>query len=393
VSAAPSFESAFDRHLSSRRRAPLQAGAVMLAVSIIAALFYPGEFFRSYLFAYLFFLGLSLGSMALVMTYHLTGGAWGVMSRRTFESATRTLPLLVLLFIPIAAGIPYLYPWAHADLIRADPVLRHRMPYMTAPLFLVRAAVYFAAWLIFAHFLNKWSREEDNGAARQRHFSRLSAPGLIVYVFSVTFAAVDWAESLTVHWYSTMWGFLFVAAQGLAALSFGICVLTMLSRRAPMSRALRPAHFHDLGKLELMFVMLWAYFAFSQWLIVWSGNLTAEIPWYISRLHTSWGWVAGALLLLQFTIPFLLLLSRRLKRVPWALFFVAILILVMRMVDLFWIVMPGFYGGFRVHWLNFLVPAGLAGLWIGEYLRQLGKRPLLPLGDPLLERALHHGEH
>ena len=175
--------------------------------------------------------------------------------------------------------------------------------------------IYFAVWITFSHFLNRWSAEEDGRPADQRHrLARLSAPGLILYVFTITFAAVDWAESLQTPFYSTIWGFLFVAGQALTAMAFAIIAMWLLSSREPMSRVLKPSHFHDLGKLLLMMVMVWAYFTFSQLLIVWMGNLPHEIAYYLPRFWTSWGWLGVALIVVQFFVPFLLLLSRPLKR-------------------------------------------------------------------------------
>jgi hypothetical protein len=369
------------------------AGLALLAVSVIGAFFDPGQFFRSYLFGYLFWLGLALGSMALVMIQYLTGGAWGVVTRRLLESSMRTLPILALLFIPILVGIPRLYTWSHADVVSADPIMLHRRAYMNPAMFVARAIVYFLVWLVFAYFLNKWSKEEDRMGDQTRRLAALSAPGLIVYVFTMTFASVDWAESLVPHWYSTIWGFIFVVGQGLSAMAFVIVVAALLSRRRPLSEAVNTSHFHDLGKLLFMFVMLWGYMAFSQLLIVWSGNLTKEIPYYWPSFHTSWGWVGWALILFQFLVPFLLLLSRKLKRSPRALCSVVGIIIVMRFVDLFWMIIPGTHTeGFSVNWLNFSIPLALGGLWIAAFLWQLGKGPLLPLGAPNLQEALRHGQ-
>jgi len=379
-----------EHSLNRWQKTALIVGGILYLASIIGGIFSPNQFFRSYLFAYLFWIGLALGSMAIVMLQYLTGGAWGVVTRRIFEAATRTLPLLAILFIPILIGIPHLYNWAHPKIVQADDILRHRSFYMNPTGFILRAIFYFAVWLTFAYFLNKWSREEDEGGSRQLLLQKLSAPGLILYVFTVTFSSIDWAESLADHWFSTMWGFLFVANQGLIAMSFGIIVLALLYRRRPLSDVIRSSHFHALGKLLLMFVMLWAYFQFSQLLIVWSGNLTHEIPWYMPRFATTWRALSIALIYGQFVIPFLLLLSRPLKKNPWALSIVALILLTMRFVDLFWIVMPEFYKGFRVHWLNFSLPIGLGGVWLGTFLWQLKKRPLLPLGDPTLEEALEY---
>ena len=383
----------FDSSFKGLTKPAAIISAVLLIASIVGGIFTPDEFFRSYLIGFLFWIGLALGSLGIVMMQYLTGGAWGVVTRRTFEAATRTLPLMALLFIPIAVGIPRLYQWSNASIVNADDILKHRHPYMNTWMFIARTIVYFAIWCSISFFLNKWSKKEDEEGGQRDRLGRLSAPGLIIYVFTVTFASVDWAESLASHWYSTMWGFLFVANQGLAAMAFAIIVLAFLRRRHPMSEVLRSSHFHDLGKLLLMFVMLWAYFAFSQLLIVWSGNLSNEIPWYYPRFTTSWSKLGLTLYILQFMVPFLLLLSRRLKKNAWSLSCVVGILLITRFMDLYWIVMPEFYRtGFQAHWLNLTVPLGLGGAWLAMFMWQLKKLPLLPLRDPTLEQALHHGE-
>lgn len=371
----------------------LGVGAVFSIVSCVGGFLYPGDFFRSYLMAYLFWLGVALGALGIVMMQYLTSGAWGILTRRTLESATRTLPLLAVLFLPIAFGIPHLYDWAHPDLVRKEYALQHRSGYMNPAMFLVRAVVYFAIWYGFTYLLNKWSAEQDEHGGSENRLAALSAPGLILYVFTVTFAAVDWAESLETDWYSTIWGFLFVANQGLSAFAFVIITMALLAKREPIKSAFKTAHLHDLGKLLLTFVMLWAYFSFSQLLIVWSGNLTDEIPWYLRRLGTSWGWLGVMLIVFEFIVPFLLLLSKRVKRNAVILCSVVGLIIFMRFVDLMWIVMPSYYQkGLRLSWLNFSVPLAIGGLWVAAFVRQLRSRPLLPIRAPNLERALKHGE-
>ncbi|MFL6415302.1 MAG: hypothetical protein ACJ74Y_06485 [Bryobacteraceae bacterium] len=371
----------------------LGVGVLFSAVSCVGAFLYPGDFFRSYLMGYLFWLGVALGALGIVMMQYLTAGAWGIVTRRTLESATRTLPFLALLFLPIAIGIPHLYDWAHPDLVRKEYALQHRAVYMNPTMFLLRAAIYFAIWYAFSYLLNRWSAEQDESGGSEKRLASLSAAGLILYVFTVTFAAVDWAESLETDWYSTIWGFLFVANQGLSAFAFVIIAMALLAKREPLKSVFKAAHLHDLGKLLLTFVMLWAYFSFSQLLIVWSGNLTDEIPWYLRRLGTSWGWLGVMLIVFEFIVPFLLLLSKRVKRNATILCSVVALIILMRFVDLMWIVMPSYYeGGLRISWLNFSVPIAIGGLWIAAFIRQLPTRPLLPVGAPNLERALEHGE-
>lgn len=391
----PGFDisAALATDLKGWMRSAAIVGIALLLLSAIGAFFSPADFFRGYLTGYLFATNIALGCLGLLMLQYLTGGAWGLVSRRTMEAATRTFPLLAVLFIPLVVGIPWLYDWAHSDLVARDEILRHRHPWMNPTFFIVRAIAYWIIWIGLAWLLNKWSREQDEEEPVRNKLRRLSAPGLIVYVFSVTFASIDWAESLTTHWYSTMWGFLFVAMQGLSAMAVLILVLALLSKYEPLSGILKPVHFHDLGKLLLTLVMLWGYFSFSQLLIVWSGNLVGEITWYIRRMNTSWGWLGGSLIVLQFVVPFLLLLSRPLKRNRALLCTVSGLILFMRFVETTWIVMPSYYrDGLRLVWLDLTTPLGLIFLWCAAFLWQLGKRPLLPLHAPTLELALHHEE-
>lgn len=371
----------------------LGAGIILGVLGIIGGVYSPGDFFHSYLMGYLFWLGLTLGSIGIVMLQYLTAGAWGIMTRRTLESASRTLPLCALLFIPVAIGMPWLYDWAHSDLVTNEYVLRHRHIYMNPSMFIGRAIVYFVVWGIFMYFLNKWSLEQDEKGGFEKQLARLSAPGLLIYVFTITFATIDWAESLENNWFSTIWGFLFVAREGLASFAFVIIVMALLSRREPLASRFKAAHLHDLGKLLLVFVMLWAYFEFSQLVVIWSGNLTDEIPWYLHRFATSWGWLGVMLIVLEFIVPFLMLLSRPLKRSVIGLCCVVGIIIFMRWVDLMWIVMPQYYQrGFRLTWMNLVVPASIGCLWIAVFVWQLNKRPLLPLQAPNLERALQHGE-
>lgn len=375
-------------------RPTLGIGIVLSIACIIGGFFSPGDFFYSYLMSFLFWFGLTLGSMAIVMLQYLTSGAWGVMARRPLESASRTLWLCALLFIPIALGTSKIYDWAHPNLVHSEYVLAHRQPYMSPGWFIARAVVYFIIWGIFVYFLNRWSTEQDERGGRlEKRLVALSAPGLLVYVFTLTFAAVDWAASLETDWSSTIWGFIFVAQQVLSVFAFVILVLVLLSRREPMARAFRTQHMHDLGNLTLTCLMLWAYFEFSQLVIVWAGNLTDEIPWYMRRVATTWGWLGVALIVLQFIVPFLALLSKSIKRSVTGLCTVVGIIIVMRWVDLAWVVLPSYYrDGLRFTWLMLCVPLAMGCLWVAAFLWHLKDHPLLPINAPNLEKALHHGE-
>lgn len=392
MSTAPRFDFEAGRKAKRVRLAVLTAGVLLLAASIAGSPFSPNDFFRSYLVAYLFFIGLALGSMAYLMIHHLTGGAWGAMSRRVLEAATRTLPLLAILFIPIGFGIGNLYAWARPEIVQHDTILRHRSGYANPDFFLARAAIYLVVWNVFAFFLSRWSfRQDCDPQYRPGRLAKLSAGGLIFYLFSITFAAVDWAESLETTWASTMWGLMFIAAEGLTALSFLIVAMAVLSRREPMSRVMKPDHFHDLGKMLLANLMLWAYFAFVQYLIVWSENLRDEIQYYLPRTKTSWGWLGVALIVVQFLIPVMLLLNRSLKRNAYLLAGVAVIVLVMRYFDVIWIVLPSYYRyGFRIQWMDVLTPIGLGCVWLWAFLRELPRFPLAPVNAPEWEEALVH---
>jgi hypothetical protein len=382
------------------QRSALVVGAAAAIVSVLGGFGFAGaeQFFRSYLAAFMLWLGVALGSLAILMLQHLTGGAWGMVIRRHLEAATRTLPFLAAAFLPILGALPVLYIWARPDAVAADPVLQAKRPYLNVPFFIARAVMYFAIWNALAYVLNRWSREQDGGGPRpigsERKFRQLSAPGLMAYGLTITFASVDWVMSLDPHWFSTIFGVLFMGGQGLAGLAFAIVALAVTSRHQPLSGVVEPSHFHDLGKLLFAFVMLWAYFAFSQFLIIWSGNLPEEIPWYIERLHGAWGVVAVLILAGHFIVPFLFLLSREVKRNRRAVAIVAGALIVMRLIDLVWMISPRpGHHGFPIHWLDVTLPVALGGIWIVLFARELAKRQLLAVNDPYFEEVFAHGHH
>jgi hypothetical protein len=377
--------------LAPRQRQLLMAGGVGLAVSLVGLFFNPAQFLQSYLMAYMFVLGIALGCLALGMVHQLSGGAWGVVIRRPIGAAARTLPLLTLLFLPIALGMRHLYIWTDASLVAHDEVLQHKHVYLNVPFFLIRAAIYFAVWNALSYFLNAWSLEQDEtGDPRiARRMQRLSAGGLLAYGLTITFASFDWLMSLEPHWFSTIYGVLILGGQGLSALAFLIAVLVWLSRRPPLDDIIAPEHFHDLGNLMLAFVMLWAYFAFSQYLIIWSGNLPEEIAWYLHRLQTGWRFVGLSLVLFHFVAPFCLLLSRAVKREAQMIVKVALGVLIVRLVDLFWLIAPEFHtAGVWVSWLDVVLPLSLTAIWLGYFVWQLRGRAILPMHDPQFDEAL-----
>ena len=381
----------------SRYRTPaFVVGGLGLLACLAGAFIKPAQFFHSYLFGYMFWIGIALGCMGLTMVQYLSGGAWGLVIRRLLESGARTLPLMAVLFIPMLFGVRVLYRWANRAEVERSEALQHKHLYLNLPFFFVRVAIYFAVWCGISYLLNKWSRLQDE-TADPRYDSRLQAisgPGIVVYALTLTFAVVDWIMSLEPEWFSTIFGLLFVAGQALSAMAFTIAVTVILARREPMSHIIQKAHLHDLGKLLFAFVMLWAYLSFSQFLIVWSANLPEEIPWYLRRFHGGWGAVGMLIVVCHFALPFLLLLSRDLKRNGGRIIYIAAFIVMMRAVDLFWIIAPGVRGdSFLLHWMDVAAIVGLGGIWLATYLTQLGRRPLLPVNDPHLQEALQNGNH
>jgi hypothetical protein len=377
--------------LAQYQRPLFVAGAAGLLVSVAGGAFNWTQFFQSYLMAYMFCLGATLGCMALGMVHQLSGGAWGVVLRRPIGAAMRVLPIMTLLFLPVLAGMGRLYSWTHADLVAHDDVLRHKHLYLNVPFFLVRAAIYFVVWNALSYLLNAWSLEQDRTGDPQlsRRMQKLSAGGLVAYGLTITFASFDWLMSLEPHWYSTIYGVLIIGGQGLTAIAFLIVVIFWLSRRAPLDEIIVPGHFHDAGNLMLAFVMLWAYFSFSQYLIIWAGDLPQEIAWYQHRLQTGWRSVGITLVVLHFTVPLVVLLSRTVKRQGAMLAKVAAGILVVRLVDLFWLIAPEFHmNGFSISWLDIVLPVSLSAFWLACFVWQLRGRAILPVYDPEFDEAL-----
>lgn len=363
------------------------------------------QFFHSYLLGFMLWLGVALGSMAILMIQHMTGGAWGMAIRRQLEAAMNTLPLLAVLFIPIlVAGIPYLYsgdPSQHThgwfNATAADGHLyqlsQQYMRRFGTPNFLFlngytgRAIVYFLFWFLFARALNRLSLRQDHPPVENLapRFRRVSAPGLIVYAFTISFAVIDWVMSLSPPWISTIYGFIFIAGQLLSGICVAVVVERILVRYPPAASYLKPKEVHDHGKLMLTFVLLWAYFSFSQLLIIWSGNLPSEISFFTRRLYSGWQVIGLALVVFHFGVPFLLLLSRAFKRDAKTLVWLASALIFMRFVDLFWYIEPNFHKSLdSLSWINLLdivVPVALGGFWFAMFFHNLRSRPLLPVYD------------
>lgn len=365
----------------------LLVGVLGLAAAAAGFFMSREHFFRAYLVAYLFWFGVGLGCLGILMIHHVAGGRWSAAIRRLLESGTRTLPLMAVLFLPMILGLHDLYEWARPEAVAHDPILQMKSPYLNVPFFLVRAAIYFGVWLLLTQFLNRWSVQQDTDRDPKLavRMELLSRGGLVALFLTMTFASVDWAMSLEPHWFSTIYGVIFIGGQLLAALAFVIQIAARLVTRGPLTEVITAKQFHDYGKLLLAFVMLWAYFNFSQLIIIWSGNLPEEIPWYLKRMEGGWQYIGVAIILFHFVLPFVILLSRDIKKRAGVLAGVALFVFLMRIVDMYWLIVPAFSPKvFSLHWIDVVAVLGMGGVWVWCFVWQLQRYPLVPLHDPAL---------
>jgi hypothetical protein len=379
-----------------RQRATI-VGAVGVVVMLVGLVTNADQFFRSYLVGVVFWTTLALGCLGLLMIHHLSGGGWGLVIRRILEAAASTLPLMGALFVPLMLGLGHVYEWAHADVVAKDALLQAKAPYLNVPFWIFRTVFYFVVWSAMALLLKRWSSEQDAGGPTARldwRFARLSGPGCVVLGITMTLASVDWLMSVNAHWFSTIYGFLMVGGAGLAALAFVILCLSTVLRDHPLAGIIQPKYLHDLGKLTFAFVMLYAYFSFSQFLITWSGNLPEETPWYLRRSHGGWQVMFLVLVVGHFVLPFAILLSANIKQKLHRLSRVAALLLLMRMLETIFEVAPFYHETLTIHWLDVAALAGIGGIWTSAFVFLLKGRPLVPVNDPYLREALaDHGAH
>lgn len=378
--------------LAAFGRKALVVGLVGLAASLAGWRLAPDAFCRAWLIGWVWILGVALGAHGIYLVHLLSRGAWGLVIRRLLEAAAATLPALALFSLPVLLGLKSLYPWADAARIAHDEILQHRQPWMSAPFVILRLVLYFAIWGGFSFALAGLSRKQDSAsdpAAAERKMQALAGPGLVLHVLAVSFFSFDFFMSVNAHWYSTIYGLYVLGGQAVSGMALIILAELLLSSRPPMSGFLQRRHVHDHGKLLLAFMMLWGYFAISQFLIIWSGDLPEEVGFFKDRFTGGWGAVALGIVFLHFVLPFFLLLSRDLKRDVRKLSTVAALLVVMRWADLYWLAAPAFSPGrFRVHWVDLAAPLAMGGLWLWLFAGRLASCPLLPAHDPHLSEAI-----
>ncbi len=361
------------------------------------------QFFRSYLFGYLFALSIPLGSLVWMMIHHVTGGGWGVAVRRIFESSAMTLPIMALLFIPVILATwggfgeqGLLYEWSSPEIVEGDPIIAHKQLYMNPQAFLIRAIIYFVIWAGLALLLRSWSLSQDRtgNPALATRMRGLSGVGIVLFVLATTFAMFDWGMSLDPHWFSSMYGVLYMIGDGLITLAFTVTILSMLINHEPLSEYVSTKEIHDLGKLMFGFTVLWAYVSYGQYIIIWSGDVAEFTPWYAHRTQNGWQWVAVTLMGLHFFLPFLVLLSRKIKQNLRTLVPIAIWMIVMRLIDMSWLILPEFHESVAgIHWMDIAAPLGMAGIWCAIFIWILKSRPLLPMNDPNMEALILRGGH
>lgn len=346
------------------------------------------EFFQSYLFAFLYWGGFTLGGLGVLVLNNTVGGRWGVTARRYLEAQMRTLPFLLLLFVVLLIGAKDIYPWTHINTI-SDPVsraiLHHKQGYLNVPFFILRALVYFAIWLFWGFRIYRMSDQQDrtgDPTLRER-MRKFSAPGCLIVTLTVTFAYIDWILSADAQFFSTIYGAMLLFGDVLQTFALTILVLILTSRGDRFGGRINPVILHDLGNMMFAFTIFWTYLSVSQLIIVWPANLPQEIQWYLVRVRGGWTIAAWVVATAMFLVPFLGLLSQARKRNPKRLMRVAIWILAARAVDMFWIVEPTFRThGFAIYWTDFAAFIGIGGVWIFLFLGNLRRRPLLPLRDP-----------
>ena len=376
-----------------RRLQALQKNALIVGIAgsllLLVGYFLDSEhFFASYLVGWIFWLQVALGGLLLLLIQNTIGGRWGVVVHRLAEAATATLPLLAALFLVIVVGIPHLYHWADAEAVAHDPLLQAKAPYLNVPFFLVRAILYFAIWIGAAMLLQKWSAQLDanpEDASIRKKMRNLSSPGLLIFGFTVTFASVDWMMSLEPHWYSTIYGMTFGVSAMTAGFAFLIVILMRMVQHHPWDKLVKTLDISDLGNWLLASVMLWAYLLFSQFLIIWAADLPEETPWYLARTHGGWEWIAVGNVVLHFFLPFFFLLVRGTKKAPARLFKVALLVLVMRLVDVIWMILPAFSPGkLLIPWTSIVATLAIGGFFMSLFARKLLHSTLIPTYDPRL---------
>jgi hypothetical protein len=379
----------------SRAQFPsLILGIIGLIACVIGWVMNPQEFYRAYLPSFIFWFEIGAGALAILMLQYVTGGEWGLMIRRPLGAAARTMPLLAVFFVPVVIGLPHIYIWANKEIVEHDHLLQMKSPWLNVSWFTIRAAIYFALWILWAWRLRALSLKfyEDRAPETELKRRKWSAAGLVMIVLTLTFASIDWIMSLEPKWYSSMFGISFTIGCGLAAFAYVTFLLTQLVRTKAMAEILKPSHLRDLGNLMLAFVMLWAYTAFSQFLLIWYANVKEETPYYLKRQHGTWGAIAALLIIFHFFLPFFMLLMRQIKDRPKTIAIVTAILIAMRYIEIYWLVAPAHHGiHFYFSWMSIAALVGIGGIWFWFLVQQLKGQTIIPIHETWVDEAIREG--
>lgn len=377
--------------LARQQWTALGVGIVALALAAFLGIDDADQFFHSYLVAYVFLVTIALGGLIFVLLQFVTRAGWSVTVRRQAEHLAATLPLFAILFLPLLAGLHELYPWLDAAHVEQDPILQSKQAYLNEPFFLVRTTVYLLSWAALGWWFRRQSvlQDKEGGTRITRRLQTASAPAIVWFGITVTFAAFDWVMSLDPHWYSTIFGVYVFAGGFVGALSFLVLWVLLFQRFRLLTSVVTEEHHHDLGKLLFAFVVFWAYIAFSQFMLIWYANIPEETIWYAHRWHHGWEYASVLLAVGHFVLPFFLLLPRAVKRNRRLMAVAACWLLLMHYLDLYWLVMPGFQQeGLQPHLMDLLTLVGLGGLFLAAACRLAQGPALIPTRDPRLAESL-----
>ncbi|MDZ4723799.1 MAG: hypothetical protein SGI97_07845 [candidate division Zixibacteria bacterium] len=354
------------------------------------------RFFHAYLTGFAYWVSLCLGALFFTMLQHLTGAHWSVVVRRISETLMACLPVMFLLSIPMFLGIHSLYHWSHEDAVATDALLKWKSPFLNSPFFIARTIVYFLIWSTLSYFLHKTSLEQDRGFKEDQliRLRRLSAGGMVLFAVTITVAAFDWLMSLNPHWYSTIYGVYFFSGSFLGSLALITAIALRLRSRNILKDTITVEHYHDLGKLLFAFTVFWTYIGFSQFFIIWYGNIPEETIWYISRWNNGWKGVSLVIIFGHFVFPFLVMLFRAVKRSYIMLTVMTTWYLIMHWVDLYWLVYPNHYDSGPVFsWIEIMPMLAIGGIVLWFFWTKYSRNALVPVNDPKLEQSLHFVNH
>lgn len=376
--------------LAGMQRLSLIVGGLGLLLTVIGY-FVVGsvQFYQSWLFAFIFWTAVALGSLMLLMINHLTDGVWGLMIRRFLECGTRTLMLMSILFLPIIFGMRDIYPWMDAK-VQANPVVAAKLPYLNTPGFIGRSLLMLGIWVLLQYLFNKWSSQEDAGDTKATgKMKAMAGPGIVIFTLTWMLAATDWGMSLEPTWFSSMYPVSFIPSMVLLSFCGSVLLLNLLNSRKLLPFSIPVDRLHDLGKFMFAFIILWTYVNFSEYLIIWSGNIPDEAEWYMHRLDYGWQYLAIINIFGHFFVPFFLLLSRHPKRNINVLSGISIYIIVIELLWYFWKVVPSFHPeSFQLSWTDVSAWIGMGGLWMAFFFYNLAQRPILAPNDPRVPKLM-----